>query len=52
MMTGSYSIENPNAFLSSTGDVRLRYTFKPAPDAGVTGVTFTRLDVTATGLMR
>jgi hypothetical protein len=52
MMTGSYSIENPNAFISSTGDVRLRYTFKPAPDAGVTGVTFSRLDVTATGLMR
>ena len=52
MQTGLSAIDSPNAYVSSTGEVRLRYTLKPAPDSGVTGVTFTRLDVTATGLMR
>jgi hypothetical protein len=30
----------------------VRYTFKPAPDSGATGVSFSRFDVTAAGLMR
>jgi hypothetical protein len=49
---GSNSVASPLAYVSSTGDVRVRYTFKPPAEAGVTGVTFTRLDVNATGLMR
>jgi hypothetical protein len=49
---GSNPVPSPQAYISSTGDIRLRYTFKPAADAGVTGVTLTRLDVNATGLMR
>jgi hypothetical protein len=49
---GSHAIGNPQAYVSGTGDVRLRYTFRPAADSGLTGVSFTRLDVNATGLMR
>jgi hypothetical protein len=49
---GSNAVASPQAYVSGTGDIRLRYTFKPTPDSGVTGVTFTRLDVNASGLMR
>lgn len=39
-------------YVSANGDVRVRYTFKPPPDTSATGVSFTRFDVTASGLMR
>lgn len=39
-------------YVSATGDIRVRYTFKPPPDTSATGVSFTRFDVTASGLMR
>jgi hypothetical protein len=52
MSTGVTTIDTPQAYVSSTGDVRLRYTFRPPQDSGVTGATFSRLDVNATGLMR
>jgi hypothetical protein len=39
-------------YVSAAGDVRVRYTFKPPPDTAATGVSFTRFDVTASGLMR
>jgi hypothetical protein len=38
-------------YVSAAGDVRVRYTFKPPPDTSATGVSFTRFDVTASGLM-
>ena len=49
---GMTAIANPLSYVSGTGDVRVRYTFRPPPDTNVTGITFSRLDVTATGLMR
>ena len=52
LTVGSNAVANPQSFVSGTGDVRIRYTFKPQADGGVTGITFTRLDVNATGLMR
>jgi hypothetical protein len=52
MATGVNSIGTPHNYVSSTGDVRVRYTFRPPQDSGVTGVSFSRLDVNATGLMR
>jgi hypothetical protein len=52
MSTGITSIRSPQSYVSSSGDVRLRYTFRPPQDSGVTGVSFSRLDVNATGLMR
>jgi hypothetical protein len=42
----------PARFISGAGDVRIRYTFRPAPDSRTTGVSFTRFDVTALGLVR
>ncbi|MGE3269767.1 MAG: hypothetical protein AB7P40_13530 [Chloroflexota bacterium] len=39
-------------YVSAAGDIRVRYTFKPPPDTSATGVSFTRFDVTASGLMR
>jgi hypothetical protein len=39
-------------YVSATGDIRVRYTFKAPPDTTATGVSFTRFDVTASGLMR
>jgi hypothetical protein len=39
-------------YVSATGDIRVRYTFKPPPDTSATGVSFTRFDVTASGLTR
>ena len=39
-------------YVSATGDIRVRYTFKAPPDTSATGVSFTRFDVTASGLMR
>jgi hypothetical protein len=39
-------------YVSATGDIRVRYTFKTPPDTSATGVSFTRFDVTASGLMR
>jgi hypothetical protein len=49
---GSNVVQSSGNYVSGTGDVRMRYTFKPLPDAQVTGVTFSRLDVNAAGLMR
>ena len=49
---GATSIPSPTSYVSSTGDVRVRYTFKPPPETNVTGVTFSRFDITASGLMR
>lgn len=49
---GPNLISNPRDYVSSTGDVRLRYTLKTAPDSGVTGASFTRFDITAAGLVR
>lgn len=49
---GATSIPSPTAYVSSTGDVRVRYTFRPPAEANVTGVTFNRFDISATGLMR
>jgi hypothetical protein len=39
-------------YVSAAGDIRVRYTFKPPPDTAATGVSFSRFDVTASGLMR
>ena len=39
-------------YVSATGDIRVRYTFKSPPDTSATGVSFSRFDVTASGLMR
>ena len=49
---GTTAIANPLTYVSGTGDVRVRYTFRPPPETNVTGITFSRLDVNATGLMR
>src|SRR6266540_338549 len=49
---GRNLVKDPAPYISAVGDVRLRYTFKPAPDSGATGVSFSRFDVTASGLMR
>jgi hypothetical protein len=39
-------------YVSAAGDVRIRYTFRPPPDTSATGVSLSRFDVTASGLMR
>lgn len=39
-------------YVSAVGDVRVRYTFKAPPDTSATGVSLSRFDVTASGLMR
>jgi len=39
-------------YVSAAGDIRVRYTFKPPAGSSATGVSFTRFDVTASGLMR
>jgi hypothetical protein len=49
---GTNAVSDPLAYISGTGDVRLRYTFRPAPDANVSNISFRRLDLNATGLMR
>jgi hypothetical protein len=49
---GRNLVKEPAPYVSASGDVRVRYTFKPAPDSGATGVSFSRFDVTAAGLMR
>jgi hypothetical protein len=49
---GSNALANPRSYVSGTGDVRVRYTFRPPPESGLTGVSFSRLDINATGLMR
>ncbi|HEX3243839.1 MAG TPA: hypothetical protein VHX16_00395 [Chloroflexota bacterium] len=43
---------DPTRFVSGAGDVRIRYTFRPPADSRITGVSFTRFDVTALGLVR
>ncbi|MFN0072737.1 MAG: hypothetical protein ACKVVP_14735 [Chloroflexota bacterium] len=43
---------DPARFVSGAGDVRIRYTFRPQADSRMTGVSFTRFDVTALGLVR
>jgi hypothetical protein len=51
----SYGINEfaePARFVSGAGDVRVRYTFRPPADSRITGVSFTRFDVTALGLVR
>jgi hypothetical protein len=52
LLQGSNPVPSPMSYISSTGDVRLRYTLKPGPEAQITGIAFSRLDVHATGLMR
>ncbi len=49
---GRNLVKDPAPYVSASGDVRVRYTFKPAADSGATGVSFSRFDVTAAGLMR
>jgi hypothetical protein len=49
---GRNLVRDVHSFVSASGDVRLRFTFRPPPDSGVSGVMFSRLDVTASGLMR
>jgi hypothetical protein len=49
---GRNLVNDPGPYVSAAGDVRVRYTFKPPPDSGASGVSFSRFDVTASGLMR
>ncbi|MCC6174380.1 MAG: hypothetical protein IT305_03660 [Chloroflexi bacterium] len=49
---GRNLVRDPAPYISAAGDVRVRYTFKPPPDSAATGVSFSRFDVTASGLMR
>lgn len=49
---GVNEFQDPARFVSGAGDVRVRYTFRPQPDSRITGVSFTRFDVTAVGLVR
>ena len=49
---GRNLVKDASPYVSATGDVRVRYTFRPPPDSGITGVSFSRFDVTASGLMR
>ncbi|MDP8922314.1 MAG: hypothetical protein M3O34_05485 [Chloroflexota bacterium] len=49
---GRNLVSDASPYVSATGDVRVRYTFKPPPDSGITGVSFSRFDVTASGFMR
>ena len=49
---GRNLVKDPAPYISAVGDVRVRYTFKPPSDSGATGVSFSRFDVTAAGLMR
>lgn len=49
---GRNLVRDVSPYVSATGDIRVRYTFKPPPDTTATGVSFTRFDVTASGLMR
>lgn len=49
---GRNLIKDLAPYVSANGDVRVRYTFKAPPDTSATGVSFTRFDVTASGLMR
>jgi hypothetical protein len=49
---GVNEFTDPARFVSGAGDVRVRYTFRPPPDSRITGVSFTRFDVTALGLVR
>jgi hypothetical protein len=49
---GRNLVTDGSPYVSATGDVRVRYTFRPPPDSGITGVSFSRFDVTASGLMR
>jgi hypothetical protein len=49
---GRNLVKDAAPYISAAGDVRVRYTFKPAPDSGATGVSFSRFDVTVSGLMR
>lgn len=49
---GRNLIKDVAPYVSASGDIRVRYTFKPPPDTSATGVSFSRFDVTASGLMR
>ncbi len=49
---GRNLVKDAVPYVSAAGDVRVRYTFKPGADSGATGVSFSRFDVTASGLMR
>lgn len=48
--TGSSRVVDPDQFVAPTGEVRLRYSYRPDPDDAPERVTITRLDVTARGL--
>jgi len=49
---GRNLVKDASPYVSATGDVRVRYTFKAPPDTAATGVSFSRFDVTASGLMQ
>jgi hypothetical protein len=49
---GRNLVKDAAPYISGAGDIRVRYTFKPGPDSGITGVSFSRFDVTTSGLMR
>lgn len=49
---GRNLVKDAAPYVSATGDVRIRYTFKAPPDTAATGVSFSRFDVTASGLMQ
>ncbi len=49
---GRNLVKDASPYVSATGDVRIRYTFKAPPDTAATGVSFSRFDVTASGLMQ
>ncbi|MFN8524028.1 MAG: hypothetical protein U0821_13100 [Chloroflexota bacterium] len=49
---GRNLLRDPQPYVSAVGDIRVRYTFRAPPDSGVSGVTFSRFDVTASGVMR
>ncbi|MCC7371716.1 MAG: hypothetical protein IT306_25080 [Chloroflexi bacterium] len=49
---GRNLVRDVTPYVSAAGDIRVRYTFKPPPDTSATGVSFSRFDVTASGVMR
>ncbi|MCC7105272.1 MAG: hypothetical protein IT307_09030 [Chloroflexi bacterium] len=49
---GSQTIVSPLRYISGSGDVRLRYTFRPPTNTAATAVDISRLDVLPVGVMR
>ncbi len=46
---GDNEIANPMNYVSASGVVRVRYTYKPPPAFASTGITFNRFDISAWG---